>query len=186
MVMLHRCVVVLRPSSRETVIGMHSNLLSIFERHAQELQRYCAVRVRCVTTAEDLVQETYLRLQKLEGLHLIEDLRTYMFRVAANLITDHLRAERRRAALNGSVAELLAIDTCRSTPDRVLLAKEEFRIVEEALKDLSPLCQRVVVLNRFEGMKHREIAAHLGISQSAVEKHIAKALLHCRRRLKRT
>ena len=165
---------------------MHPNLLPIFERHAVELQRYFAVRVRCVATAQDLVQETYLRLQKLEGSHLIEDLRTYMFRVAANLAIDHLRAERRRAALTGSAAEFLAIENPRATPERVLLAKEEFKIVEEALKDLSPLCQQIVVLNRFEGMKHREIAALLGISQSAVEKHLAKALVHCRRRLKRS
>lgn len=162
------------------------HILSVFERHAQELQRYFAIRVRCAATAEDLVQETYLRLQKLEQPHLIEDLRTYMFRVAANLATDHLRSQGRRASLFDPSADFVSIEDPRSTPERTLLAKEKLQIVEQALQELSPLCQQIVVLNRFEGMKHREIAARLGISQSTVEKNIAKALVHCQHRIKQS
>ena len=130
------------------------------------------------------MQETYLRLQRIEQPHLIEDLRTYMFRVAANLATDHLRAQGRRSDLIDQDTDFLSIEDPRSTPERILLAKEELKIVEEAFQGLSPLCRRIMVLNRFEGLKHRAIAARLGISRSTVEKNIAKALNHFRRRLK--
>ena len=130
------------------------------------------------------MQETYLRLQRIEQPHLIEDLRTYMFRVAANLATDHLRAQGRRFQLIDQDADFLFIEDPRSTPERILLAKEELKIVEEALQALSPLCQQIMVLNRFEGLKHSAIAAKLGISRSTVEKNIARALNHCRHRLK--
>ncbi|GJL62641.1 MAG: hypothetical protein NPIRA04_12950 [Nitrospirales bacterium] len=140
----------------------------------------------CSVAAEDLMQETYLRLQRIEQPHLIQDLRTYMFRVAANLATDHLRAQTRRFELIDHDADFASIEDPRSTPERIFLAKEELAIVEQALKDLSPLCQRIMVLNRFEGMKHRDIAARLGICQSTVEKNIAKALLHCQRQIKKS
>ena len=116
------------------------------------------------------MQETYMRLQRIEQPQLIEDLRTYMFRVAANLATDHLRVQGRRFELIDQDVDFLAIQDPRSTPERILLAKEELKIFEEAFQDLSPLCQQILVLNRFEGMKHSAIAARLGISRSTVEK----------------
>ncbi len=162
---------------------MSVNILSVFESYTQELRRFLTGRVRCAVTAEDLMQETYVRLQRIEQPHLIQDLRTYMFRIASNLATDHLRAQGRRSELIDHGADCLSIEDTRSTPDHMLLAKEELEIVTVALQDLSPLCQQIFLLNRFEGMKHSVIAARLAISRSTVEKNIARALNHCRRRL---
>ncbi|WP_447968709.1 RNA polymerase sigma factor [Nitrospira sp. M1] len=164
---------------------MSTHILSIFEQYTQELRGYLTGRIRCAITAEDLMQETYIRLQRIEHPHLIMDVRTYMFRIAANLATDHLRAQRRRAELIDQGADFLAIEDPRSTPERILLAKEELKIVEAALQDLSPLCRKILTLNRLEGLKHSAIAERLGISRSAVEKNIAKAMLHFRRRITR-
>jgi RNA polymerase sigma factor (sigma-70 family) len=165
---------------------MSSTLLLTFQQYARDLHRFFTARVRCAATAEDLVQETYLRLQRIEQPHLIENLRTYMFRIAANLATDHLRTQGRRSELFDQQADFSLIEDPHSTPERIYLAKEELQIVEDALKHLSPLCQNIVILNRIEGMKHSDIAARLGISRSTVEKNIAKALMHFRRRLQQS
>jgi RNA polymerase sigma-70 factor (ECF subfamily) len=48
---------------------------------------------------------------------------------------------------------------------------------------LTPLCQRIFYLNRFEGLKQREIAETLNISVRTVEENIKRALLRCAKTL---
>ena len=57
--------------------------------------------------------------------------------------------------------------------------RHEFRQVAERHIDALPAQYRIVfVLRRLEGYKHGEIARHLGISVSAVEKHMVRAIGH--------
>ncbi|ALA57323.1 RNA polymerase sigma factor [Nitrospira moscoviensis] len=162
---------------------MHGELLQAFQACAADLRRFFTGRVRCEQMAADLTQEIYLRLARIDQPHLIADLRSYLFRIAANLATDHERARQRRAALVNDEADWLAVPDRAASPEQALLAKEELRLVEEALHELSPLCRRIFFLNRFEGLPHGVIAARLGVCKSTVEKNIARALNHCRERL---
>ncbi|MEN1395628.1 sigma factor-like helix-turn-helix DNA-binding protein, partial [Pseudomonas aeruginosa] len=52
-----------------------------------------------------------------------------------------------------------------------------------ALNELPPLCRESFLLRKLEGLSHNEIAAHLNISRSLVEKHIVNAMRHCRLRM---
>ena len=57
---------------------------------------------------------------------------------------------------------------------------EQLKVV---LAELSPRRREALMLHRFEGLSQAQIAKRMGISVSMVEKHIAFALLHCKRRL---
>jgi len=61
--------------------------------------------------------------------------------------------------------------------DEVLVARERLNRVNAGLAKLPARTREIFLLHRLEGMKYREIAARYGISQSAVEKHIARAML---------
>jgi RNA polymerase sigma-70 factor (ECF subfamily) len=61
--------------------------------------------------------------------------------------------------------------------DEVLAARRRLARVQEGLKRLTPRTREVFLMHRLDGLKYREVAERLGISQSAVEKHIAKAAL---------
>jgi RNA polymerase sigma-70 factor (ECF subfamily) len=65
--------------------------------------------------------------------------------------------------------------------ERVVLSEEALHRVDAALLQLNERTRDVFVLNRLEQMKNREIAQMLGISESAVEKHMTKALAHLAR-----
>lgn len=163
---------------------MHKDLPQLFEQYAADIRRFLASRVACNATAADLTQETFVRLAQLPDLAVIDNARTYLFRIAANLATDHLRAVvRRKTELFEPDAPLLDYPDGAATPEAALLAKEELAIVVQALGELSPLCRHIFVLNRFEGLPHKVIASRLDVCVSTVEKHIARALNHCRRRL---
>jgi RNA polymerase sigma-70 factor (ECF subfamily) len=61
--------------------------------------------------------------------------------------------------------------------DEVLAARIRLKRVEEGLSRLSPRTREVFLMHRLDNLKYREIAEKLDISQSAVEKHIARAAL---------
>ncbi len=66
-------------------------------------------------------------------------------------------------------------------PHHLLELTELYNRINEAVRQLSPQCQRVFILSRFESKRHREIADELAISTKTVEVHILKALAHLRK-----
>jgi RNA polymerase sigma-70 factor (ECF subfamily) len=111
----------------------------------------------------------------------------YIFQMAANLLRDRGRRERVRANFRASVlagngagaGDLEALD-----PARVLLARESLGEVSDALRELPERTRAIFLLFRLEGMKQSELAALYGVSVSAVQKHIFKAMTHLTRRVR--
>ena len=153
----------------------------VLEAYAPGLRRYFSKRVPA-GDIDDLVQEVFVRMQAHHVDPAIEHLDRYLFTVAASVLTDQAR---RRAVRRESVHESLEEThhpTEERTPERVLLDREALDVVVAAIADLPARTRDVFVLHRFEEMTCHRIAAQLGISVSAVEKHMIKALkfLHTR------
>jgi RNA polymerase sigma-70 factor (ECF subfamily) len=86
-------------------------------------------------------------------------------------------AHRKRRYLVSPPFEVVCAAHADSAPpvEDVLASRERLRRVWEGLETLSERTREVFVMHRLEGRKYHEIAAALGISCSAVEKHMAKA-----------
>ena len=65
-------------------------------------------------------------------------------------------------------------------PDQILFYDDLQRQIEQAISTLPPQCQKVFLMNRFEGKKYKEIAEELQLALKTVEAHINKALVHLR------
>lgn len=63
------------------------------------------------------------------------------------------------------------------------MAQQQRQALKQALAELPVRTQQIFRLNRLEGMTHAEVARQLGISDSSVQKHLAKALAHVMVRL---
>ena len=96
--------------------------------------------------------------------------------MAANLVIDHQRREQRQRALLTEIETFLHEPSGSPSPERHAMAQQEMRALTLAVEQMTPATRRIFKLNRFEGKTQREIAKELGISQTAVEKHIRKAL----------
>jgi RNA polymerase sigma-70 factor (ECF subfamily) len=144
------------------------------------LLRYLIGVVRSRTDAEDIAQETYVRLIGRRHTDDILSPKAFIFQVARNLTLDHLRGRKRREA---ALSQVDAIGQADYGPDDRLMARENLALLLNAILQLPHQCQRVYTLRKLYNMSHREIADQLGISVRTVENHIAKAVKDCRRYL---
>lgn len=160
------------------------------ERYRAPLMAFFLRRLSDRAEAEDLVQEVFVRMVARGASDDIRSADAFVFAIAGNLLRDRARLRTTRSA---SAHEPLdpAADSGddnlveHSTPDRVLLGRERLSLVQRALTELPERTRNIFVLYRMENMRRRDIAMLYGITVSAVEKHIAKALDHLMARLER-
>lgn len=144
----------------------------------RSLARYISRKVNDPSEVEDLVQEVFVRVAQRAGTADIQHLSGYLFQTARSVLADR---QRRRAARMEDHHIPFEPDTHGGQEidaGRQLEAKAELRSAAEALLDLPERTRTIFVLRRLEGLRHREIADQLGISVSAVEKHMLRAITH--------
>lgn len=147
------------------------------------LLRYFGRRVSDATVAEDLTQQVFERLLRRGEIETIGHLGAYIFQTARSVFADHLRSRSGRYSdTHESFQESLHGDVDFS-PEHVLVKRERLAQVIELLQALPERTRAIFVLTRLEGVKYRDIAAQLGISISAVEKHMERAVAHLARGL---
>jgi RNA polymerase sigma factor (sigma-70 family) len=154
---------------------------ALFARHHGELYRFAARFTGDADLAEDVVQETFVRLA-LKPPKDRTHVRAWLYQVATGIAIDAQRAGRRRLALvSGDRAAELTADP---PPDPAQAAEQsELRArVRAALGELNEK-ERAVLLLREEGFAHREIAALVGTTTKSVGTMIARALEKLARRL---
>lgn len=164
-------------------------------RYRAPLLAFFSRRIRDSSEVEDLAQEVLLKVlrQIKDGKRDLTD--GYIFTAAANLLRDRARRRRSGAAdlhlsLEAAVEDESGFGcadgwTENITPESVLFAREVLSVVVQALQELSSQTRDVFLLFRLEGLKQRDIAKIYGVSVSAIEKHICKAMKHISERAAR-
>lgn len=161
-------------------------MAAYLERRA-DLVRFFTLRLNSVAAAEDLVQDIYLRIAAADPRTAVENPVGYLYRLGSNLMLDRLRGERRTAARDAAWREsqrtMLGGEEMADEPaaDAALASRQRLAAIVAALNELPEQTRRVFRLHKFEGLSHPEVAARLGISRSAVEKHMMAALKHLAR-----
>ncbi|MCW8093105.1 RNA polymerase sigma factor [Alteromonas sp. ASW11-130] len=128
---------------------------------------------------EDIVQEAFIKSYEAELKQEIRYARTYMLRTVKNLALNHVSsaANTRHQAMDDM--DTLPHELVGHTLEKHVESKERFINFCRATDTLSPEVKRVFLLKKVYGMKQKEIAELVGLSESTVEKHVAKGLLHC-------
>lgn len=157
------------------------DLVRFLTQQRRRLEIYLRRFVACPETASDLAQDAIVRVWQQRDRLVGQDPGGYLFRTAHNLSIDHLRAQRVRRSYAEGQPSLPANEA--ESPEEEASARQEMQILEDALLQLPPKTREVFLMSRVHGRTYGEIAELLGISQSGVEKHMLKALSHCRNRL---
>jgi RNA polymerase sigma-70 factor (ECF subfamily) len=157
------------------------NIGELYKLHNQELISHLMRMVKCRETAQDIAQDCYLILANSASTVTIDHPRGFLYRTASNLAIDHFRHNK----IVERFADLEQIEGESKHPSvEVEISKEQWRaLLHQTIHELPPRCRDVFLLHKVRGLSYREVARFLDISESAVEKHIIKGLMHCRNRL---
>lgn len=151
-------------------------------RYYDRLVRFLKRRSSSVEDAADLAQDTFARLSSAD-LREIRKPESFLFTTALNLLRDQARSAQARHAANTVPVEEMQLTCPAPQAERVLDGEYRMRVLEAALRELSPKCRAVFVLFHFDGVSQRDIADQLRISVSMVEKYVGQAVSHCQKRL---
>lgn len=150
-------------------------LLRFHREYRPALMAFFLRRVHNYAEAEDMTQEVFSRIAGAQNA----DLRQtdgYIFQIAANLLRDRWRREKVRGdyAAGMRVVEDSRIETL--DPHRVAGDRQALALLREGLAELPDRTRQIFLLFRYERIDQRTIAESFGISVSAVEKHIHRAM----------
>ncbi len=148
--------------------------------HEAMLRAWLKNRYPSLVTIEEIVQESFLRVLKINRKLRLSAPKAYLFATARNICIDTLRREKvvKFKHLSGAESESLVntgSDVCSD-----LIQKEEFQILTEAIKTLPKKCRRVVTLRKVYGMSAKQIASELNLSPRTVENQLMIGMKKCR------
>ena len=128
--------------------------------------------------ADDILQETWLRLTCYLGEHEVRHPRALLLRIASNLVSNQSAARIRRTQQAEQAGFLTAQPATLPSQNEDLLIKEVILCLPEPLRD-------VFLLSRLDGLTNAQIGEKLGISPKTVEWRMTRALAHCAAQLRR-
>ncbi len=159
-----------------------AQLLQVLIDDYSTLKGQLARRLGSQDAAGDVLQEAYLRLQRMGDLGAVERPRAYLFRIALNIAADHRRSEHRRLA-RSETELLLRLEDDELDPERIAEGRSSVRLLTQALEELPARRRAIFIATRLQGRPYAEIAADFGISTRLLEREVKLALDHCRDRL---
>lgn len=145
-------------------------------------KRLCLLANRIVndtSEAKDIVQEVFIKVWHHKDNLTNESLDSYLYKATTNTALNYLEKGNKFEKLNSDLNY-----HCSSLTDQTISVKELENYVLKALNKLPPKCRVIFALNRFEGLRYKEIAEHLDISIKTVENQMGKALQIMREELK--
>lgn len=175
-----------RPEPDDDVLAMRSRdgdpraLAILYRRHASPLLAYLMRMLGERAEAEDVLQETFLRVFEGRGSYRgTGRFRGWLYTVATRRALDRLRKARRR----GTLLEVVAADLDRTPsprPDRDAEQRETLRRVESVLADLSPAYALAFHLRVREEYTYAEIASITGEPEGTLRSRVHHALRRIR------
>nr|WP_024891997.1 sigma-70 family RNA polymerase sigma factor [Luteimonas huabeiensis] len=153
----------------------------MFAEHRPVLRGFFARR-GAHDEADDLVQETYLRLLRAHQARgeAIANPEAYLFTVATNLAREQAARRRRMPVpieeLEHVAAQLAEEDGAERAAERA----QRRRRLQAVLATLPERTRAVLVMQHRDGLSYRQIAERLGVSPHMVKKHVVRGLFLCR------
>jgi RNA polymerase sigma factor (sigma-70 family) len=159
----------------------HAHIDHLFREHNEALIRFLSARLGSYQDAREVAQEAYVRLLSLDRPGAANFLRALLYKTAANLAIDRLRHQ--RLVTSHQRASSTSPDLFASPADEVPAALDDIRILSRALRELPPACRSAFLMSRVESLDSSQIAIRLGVTDRAVRKYIARALVFLQLRL---
>ncbi len=155
----------------------------VYIRHHTELCRYVVNKANVSNDeAQDIVQAAFTRVIEMDFKD-IKNPRALLYKTSYNIAIDQKRHGGVRQRHVQAVVDSGAAMVEELSPDRIHDGRRQLGQVVEALWDMPKKRRRLLLMNRFDGLSYAQISRTVGLSETVVRKHVAKALLDCQKAL---
>ncbi len=134
--------------------------------------------------AGEALQDTWLRLERGEGIATVHSHDAYLFRIDVNLARDRQRTEDRRLVTNEVESLLMVVDDAPDS-EQIVAARSDLRALEAVMAELPPRQRAILLAARLDGLPRDEIARRYRISRRLVQRELQEAQDYCAARMKR-
>lgn len=152
-------------------------LATLYSAHHHWLKNWLLRRLGSAFDAEDLAQDTFMRVLTGGAAVHIQEPRAFLSTVAKRVMIDFFR----RNALERAWLDTLALmpEETHPSPEQQQCLLETLQQIDTMLDGLNSKVRQAFLLAQLEGVPYADIALKLGVSVSSVKKYIAKAAEHC-------
>lgn len=151
---------------------------STFGRYRRELHRYLMRRLRQPHDVDDMAQEVYLRLCRLDDEKVVHKPLAYLYGIASHVLADfRIEVEQEREHItvdSDTVDEWVDHPTC-VLPDDIADRLNLQQQIDKAIAQLPPTHAAVLLAHKRDGLSYDEVAEKLGLSRHTVEKYVTQA-----------
>jgi RNA polymerase sigma-70 factor (ECF subfamily) len=162
--------------NRRTMSAVSTAFLENYDFLKRFLARFFSNR----QDIEDVAQEAFLRAYIAEQQKDIEQPKAYLFRIAKNLALTKLTKKSKKITDYLEECSASVVIECGAAADCEVEAQQTLGLYCEAVAALPEKCRQVFLLRKVHGLAHKEIAEHMSLSVSSVEKYLLRGVLECR------
>jgi len=172
---------------RQFINGNRSGIENLIHRHKKKVFTYISIYVREQSLAEDIFQETFLKvIHSLKAGKYTDNGKflSWVMRIAHNLIIDHFRREKQMRMLSNDDYESDILNEKKFTEDNI----EDNMVKEQIVNDVRTLPEKlpedqreVVMLRHYAGLSFKEIAEQTDVSINTALGRMRYALINMRK-----
>jgi len=148
------------------------------EHYSKELHRFLARRMHRPQDIEDLVQEVYIRLLRIENGEFVRNPRAYILTTASHVAHDFATRDQRakeHVLIDSEMADHVTENPSELPVDQLATRLSTEKQLNAAVAKLAPIYQAVLLMHARDGYSYEEIAQRLKVSIHQVERYLANA-----------
>ena len=163
--------------------GDESAFRKIYDTYRPKIYAYALRLTEHESIADDIIQDVFLKVWiNRHSLVNITNFNAWLYAIARNHIADAMKAIAKERTSHKQWGQAIPIGV--NPVEEAMADKENQRLLQQALNQLSPQQRLIYNLTRDAGAKHAEIAGQLNISRNTVKTHLVHALRTIRTYLK--
>lgn len=147
----------------------------LFDTLHKELYLFSYSMIKSREAAEEIISDVFIKLWRIRNeLLSIENLTVFLYTIAKNLSINYITRNYKHPKVSLDAIEVKNISTFENAED-IMITSELARRIRQAVDELPPKCKLIFQLSREHGLRHKEVAAVLNISELTVRNQLVIA-----------